>query len=142
MNSEEVCYQRLAQLLATNKLRETFILIEKLLEFDGINTDLTEYFVSASSQYHRTEKAHKLSLITWEQYNLDNSRIISMTLELSRNLCASCVDRERRKSNTSISLKDLILGAVMPPDRSRILRSRKSFQNLLEEVQSFLDEQN
>lgn len=85
---QETCIKKVSSLLAENKLKEAFNLLDEHLLSIGVSTDLSSYFVSASSQFHRMEKEYRLGTISWEQYNIASSQIVVKALELTKNICS------------------------------------------------------
>ncbi|MCB9053327.1 MAG: hypothetical protein H6556_28150 [Lewinellaceae bacterium] len=81
------CYRSIAKLLADDKLDEAFSLLEKYLSDIGYSTDLTLFYVSVSAQKNRTNTAFTLGTISWENYDIASSQVVTKALKLAELLC-------------------------------------------------------
>ena len=90
MNSnklERICYEKIEGLLVKSKLEDAFNLIDHHLTDIDPSSEFTEIFVASSAKFYRTENAYKLGLISWEQYDVQNSQVINITLKLAVSIC-------------------------------------------------------
>lgn len=106
---QKECVNQVAKLLAENKLREAFSLIDNYLSKVNVVIDWTQHFTTTSALFHRTEKAFRLGTISWEQYNISNSQVIVKALDLTNELCdflkgkSKADEKEIRSGGATIS---------------------------------------
>lgn len=154
---QKICIKKVSSLLAENKLKEAFNLLDEYLSAIGVSTDLEPYFIAASSQFHRTEKEYRLGTISWEQYNISNSQIVVKTLDLTTNVCSyiyevtalntknKVLDAFKGKGNSIGSIMDEIdiyikmakgalLGKRSNKPKINKIEVEKSFKKLAQEI--------
>ena len=89
-SNEKECYFEIADLLAQNKIKDAFGVIEghlKARNFYNART-MNHIFVVTLAHLNRTEKEYSLQAISWEDYNISSSRVVKAALELALEICA------------------------------------------------------
>ena len=79
------CVKQIADLLVEGKFKEAFELLDQNIEKASL--DFLYEVVIMKYKFHSTNKAFRLSLISWDQYQIDNSKLVKSTIDFAVDLC-------------------------------------------------------
>lgn len=66
-------------------------MLDSYIEKAGL-VDSLSFLAVIKVQYNNAEKAIKLSLISWDQYKIDNSKVVVLAIDFANELCRHIIE--------------------------------------------------
>ncbi len=103
------CTKEIFDLLRRNEISEAIGILEQRIQENKKLTDLYSTLITSHAFYNRVEKHFMLGLISWDDYNLSNSKIIESAINLAENVCGYlAIVRQRELERKALAEKRVL----------------------------------
>lgn len=105
----KACKEEIFNLLKQNKIPKAIGILDRRIQENKKLSELYSKSIINFAFFHRAEKNFLLGLISWDDYNLSNSKIIESAIHLAENVCSYLgIVRQRELERKALAEKRIL----------------------------------